>query len=102
MDLQELIDLDIRYNYKTKVPEALSHNKFGAKDELFRQYRRRLINQKRNLELTILRENKKQEITNAIVDIVNKYEAEQRSAQLRSKTVMEKYKTFIGTTRKRF
>jgi len=58
MSIQDMIDLDIRENYKTKVPEALKENKFGAKDELFRQYRRRLINKKRNLELTILRDNK--------------------------------------------
>jgi hypothetical protein len=73
MSLQDMIDFDIRENYKTKVPEALKVNKFGAKDELFRQYKRKIINQKRNLELTILQDNKKQEITNAIVDIVNKY-----------------------------
>ena len=30
MSLQDMIDFDIRENYKTKVPEALKVNKFGA------------------------------------------------------------------------
>ena len=54
MSLQDMMDYDIRQNYKTKIPDILNRNKFMVKDAVFQKYRQKLINQKRNLELELL------------------------------------------------
>lgn len=62
MELPELMDLDIRENYETKVPDSLKANKFGVKPELFEKFKDRLLREKKDLELNVIRSNKKQEV----------------------------------------
>ena len=57
------------------VPNDLNNNKFGLKNYLFAKYRERLLREKRDMELKIIRENKKHQTTNDICDLVVKYEA---------------------------
>jgi hypothetical protein len=68
------MDLDVKKSYETKQPENLEHNKFGLKTPQFKVYKERLIKEKRDLELEIMRANKKHETINNIVDLVVKYE----------------------------
>ena len=75
LTIPELMDLDIKNTYQTTVPETVSSNKFGLKPHLFTKYRDHLIKEKRDMELGIFRENKKQQAINDICDLVVKYEA---------------------------
>ncbi|TNV80275.1 hypothetical protein FGO68_gene15429 [Halteria grandinella] len=92
MSLPELMDLDIRENYITKVPECLKSNKFRVKQELFEKHKERLIREKKEMELNVIRANKKQEMIQAVGENVDKYELMRLNSKLRSSTVIEQYK----------
>ena len=94
-----MMDYDIRQNYKTKIPDILNRNKFMVKDAVFQKYRQKLINQKRNLELELLGQNKKHDVTHAIVEIVDKYQIAKDKAEKRSQTVFSNYNAYKKRTK---
>ena len=66
-------------------------NKFGMKNELFQKYRNRLMKEKRDMELEIIRENKRHEVTNSVCDLVIKYEDMREKAEKRTSRVINRY-----------
>lgn len=54
------------------------------------------------MELEILRENKKHEVTNSVCDLVNKYEDQRFKAEERTSKVINRYYSYLeGLSRKR-
>ena len=61
------------------------------KNELFQKYRNRLMKEKRDMELEIIRENKRHEVTNSVCDLFFKYENMIEKAEKRTTRVINRY-----------
>ena len=92
LTLEELQDIDITANYQTKQPHNLkTHNQ----TEVFQKFRQKLIRQKRDLEISILRDNKSHERVEEIIDRSTRYERESQRSIERYDKLQERIKKVI-------
>ena len=92
LTLEELQDIDITANYQTKQPHNL---KTDNQTEIYQKFRQKLIRQKRDLELSILRDNKTHEDVQEIIDRSQKYERESQRSIERYDKLQERIKKLI-------
>ena len=81
------VDENVRNDFVTRVPEALNNNKFGVNPRYFENFKKECLRAKKNYELEILKDNKKQEVLNRIVRFCDK----SGHKLLHSKKVLEVY-----------
>ena len=63
------IDKEVQDEYKTQhIPKCITENQHQIDEAHFRQFQKKYLVKKKNLELQVIRDNKKQEIINEIVD----------------------------------
>ena len=63
------IDKEVQDEFKTQhIPKCITENQHQIDEAHFRQFQKKYLIKKKNLELQVIRDNKRQEIINEIID----------------------------------
>eukprot|EP00347_Sterkiella_histriomuscorum_P020651 403336988 len=92
----KLIDNSIQNDFITKMPENIQENKYSVDQEVFARFQAEFMKTKKQMELSILKQNKRQESINKIAQLCE-VQAEDRIRMQNRRSydkVMKLYKTF--------
>ena len=87
--------------YETKyVPKAIAKNVYAMDEEHFSQFQKIYMQKKKNLEIQVLRENKKHEVLREILKEDSPQELKRRAIRAKSKAVILNGKKFSELQKK--